>query len=477
MRLSRPAEARLPDFVERPRYPREAPDHHILHFGMGAFHRAHQAIYTDDAIAASGIAWGITGVSLRSPTVAAQLNPQDGLYTAAIRSGKETRQRLIGSVRQVLVAPVEPEKVIAAICAPRTHIISFTVTEKGYCRNASGGLDLTLAGNHSFYHYVREGLARRQEAGASGVTLLSCDNLAGNGRQLEALITQYLEATAPAQLRWFRDNCSCPATMVDRIVPAATASDLDGQATVLGMRDEAAVFTEPFTQWVIEERFAGARPRWEAGGAQFTGNVEPWETAKLRMLNGAHSALAYLGLARGHEFVHEAIADAHLRPLIERLMRDEAATSFAPSPDQNLARYADELLQRFANPALRHRLQQISMDGSQKIPQRWLDTLAFHQAGGRTCPAILTAIAAWVRFVRGDRWLVDDPRAAELKSLWGGNDAASVLDALFGPQGMFQGSWVAGSTDRTQLLNLIGGTAGSAASGNQNDFSMRSSVR
>jgi fructuronate reductase len=452
MRLSRLNASRLPDSVEQPRYERSTPDHRILHFGMGAFHRAHQAVYTDDAIAASGASWGITGVSLRSAAVASQLNPQDGLFTAAIRSGSATRQRLIGSVRQVLVASVDPESVIAAVADTSTCVISFTVTEKGYCRNAGGGLDLALAGDHSFYRYLRDGLTRRQKAGSSGVTLLSCDNLAGNGRQLETLFTQYLAATAPGLVRWFQDNCTCPSTMVDRIVPAATQADLDTQAAALGMRDEAAVFTEPFTQWVIEDRFAGPRPQWEAGGAQFTGNVEPWETAKLRMLNGAHSALAYLGLARGHEFVHQAIADPALRALVEQLMRVEAASSLKSSPGQDLARYADELMLRFANSALRHRLQQISMDGSQKIPQRWLDTLAFHQSGGRTCPAVLTALATWVRFVRGDRWQVDDPRAAEFKSLWSGNDAASVLDSLFGPQGIFCNSWVASPSDRALLL-------------------------
>jgi fructuronate reductase len=463
MRLSRFNVTQLPDSVERPRYARVTPDHGILHFGMGAFHRAHQAIYTEEAIAATGEAWGITGVSLRSPSAADQLNPQDGLYTVAIRTDDATHRRLIGAVRQVLVAPREPEAVITAVASPHTHIISFTVTEKGYCRDASGNLDLALANEHSFYRFVRDGLLRRQQAGLPGITLLSCDNLAGNGRQLEKLFTQYLEATAPGLGAWFRDNCSCPATMVDRIVPAATAADLDIQAAFLGMRDEAAVFTEPFTQWVIEDRFAGARPQWEAGGAVFTAHVEPWETAKLRMLNGAHSALAYLGLARGHEFVHEAIADPSLRALVETLMRDEAARSLTPAPGQDLDRYADELLQRFANPALKHRLQQISMDGSQKIPQRWLDTLAFHTKAGRSCPAILAALAAWLCFVRGDRWVVDDPRAAEFKALWKGSDAAGVVDALFGPQGTFQGSWQASGPDRALLLACMGGAPAPAA--------------
>lgn len=445
----------LPDAVERPGYLRTDPAFGIVHFGIGAFHRAHQAVCTDDAIRASGDIWGITGVSLRSPAVAAQLNPQDGLYTAAIRSGSETRQRLIGSVRKVLVGAADAQKIIEAVASPSTHIVSFTVSEKGYCRSPDGKLDLALAGELSLYRFVRDGLAARRQAGLSGVTLLCCDNLSSNGAQLQSLFTQYLEATAPDLTGWFQQNCTCPATMVDRIVPAASAADLDQHAALLGMRDEGAVFTEPFTQWVIEDNFAGPRPLWEAGGAQFTQDVHAWETAKLRMLNGAHSALAYLGLARGHEFVHEAIADPPLRQMVQHLMLDEAATSFTPSPDQDLERYAADLLQRFSNSALRHRLLQISMDGSQKIPQRWLQTLAFHQSRGRACPAILTAVAAWIRFVRGDRWPVDDPRAAELAALWQGGDMGQVVDALFGAQGMFRSSWVAGAADRAMLLAFL----------------------
>jgi fructuronate reductase len=468
MRLTARTAAQLPTSVEPLRYSRGTPTHGIVHFGLGAFHRAHQAIYTDDAIAATGDIWGITGISLRSPAVAEQLNPQDGLYTAVIRSGDSTRRRLIGAVRRVLVAPQNPAAVVAAVADPATRIVSFTVTEKGYCRDSTGNLDLALTGGHSLYRYLRDGLALRQQQGLPGVTLLSCDNLADNGRQLHKLFTQYLEANSPALVGWFQDQCTCPATMVDRIVPAPTAADLDEQAALLGMRDEAAVFTEPFTQWVIADHFAGPRPQWEAGGAQFTKEVASWETAKLRMLNGAHSALAYLGLARGHEFVHEAIADPHLQALVEHLMRDEAATSFAPAPEQDLDRYADELLQRFANPALKHRLAQISMDGSQKIPQRWLATLAAHQSTGRSCPAILTALAAWMRFIRGDRWPVNDPQAAALAVLWQRYDAAGVIDALFGAQGLFADSWVATRVDRTLLLTLLnvspqGGSAATPA--------------
>src|SRR5690606_8301856 len=195
---------------------------------------------------------------------------------------------------------------------------------------------------------------------------------AENGRQLEALLGEYLSSRSAGLAAWFAAECACPATMVDRIVPATTPADLDALEQRLGLRDEGAVFTERFSQWVIEDRFAGPRPGWEKVGAQLVGDVAPYETAKLRMLNGAHSALAYLGLERGHTFVHEAIADPGLRPLVEGLMRDEAATSFTPAPGQDLGAYADALVARFADPALNHRLIQIAMDGSQKIPQRWL---------------------------------------------------------------------------------------------------------
>jgi fructuronate reductase len=456
LRLSRASVDQLPAYIERPRYSIGAtPRYQIVHLGIGAFHRAHQAVYTNDANNAGNELWGITGVSLRSPDVAAQLNPQDGLYIATLRSSGDVRQRLIGAVRRVLVAPALPQAVVDAIADPRTEIVSFTVTEKGYCRAGGGKLDLQLADDNSLYRYLRDGLRQRCNTGYGGLTLLSCDNLSGNGAQLESLFAQYLEATAPELLPWFREHCTCPSTMVDRIVPASTLADLDRLEDQLGMRDDGAVFTEPFTQWVIEDRFAGPRPRWEIGGAQFTRNVHAYETAKLRMLNGAHSALAYLGLARGHTYVHQAITDLPLRALVERLMREEAATSFMPEKDQNLRQYADALLHRFANTALNHRLIQIAMDGSQKIPQRWLETLTVHQAQSRTCPAILTALAAWIAFVRGDQWKVDDPRAVELAALWQQGNASSVIDALFGPQGLFSATWVARDADRAALLTHL----------------------
>jgi fructuronate reductase len=213
--------------------------------------------------------------------------------------------------------------------------------------------------------------------------------------------------------------------------------------------------TEPFSQWVIEDRFAGPRPRWEAVGAEIVSDVAPYETAKLRMLNGAHSALAYLGLIYGHAFAHEAVANPAIRPLIEQLMRREAASSLTPAPGQDLAAYADALLARFANPALNHRLIQIAMDGSQKIPQRWLATLAHHQREGRQCPAIETAIAAWLRHIRGDNGPVDDPFAIPLSAAWKTAGADGIVDAVFGERGLLASDWQPSAADRARIAGLL----------------------
>lgn len=460
MRLGRETAAQLAASVERPGYDPASQKCGIVHFGIGAFHRAHQAAYTDAAMAAGDRDWRITGVSLRSADVAAQLNPQDGLYALVERSSDAVAMRLIGSVAGVIVAPAAPDDVIAAIASPDTHIVSFTVTEKGYVRRADGTLDTDnaalasdLSGGvpRTIYGFVAAGLARRKAAGLPGLTLLSCDNLADNGRQLAMLMSAYLEATDPALAEWFAAHCRCPGTMIDRIVPAMTAQDRAWVAAQIGVRDEGAIITEPFTQWVIEDDFAGPRPRWEAVGAQLVDDVRPYEAAKLRMLNGAHSALAYLGLDAGHEFVHQAVADPAIRPVIEAIMRGEAAATLDPASGIDTAAYADQLLERFANSALQHRLMQIAMDGSQKIPQRWLEPLAINQAASRASPATLQALTAWVRHVRGDVRSVDDPQADALAKLWKLYGADGIVDALFGPQGVFAATWTATPAEKAQL--------------------------
>lgn len=449
MKLSPETLDRLPPEVIRFDYDRAAQSIGIVHFGLGAFHRAHQAWYTDLAMSGGERGWGIAGVSLRSDAVARQLGPQDGMYSLTERGGAGDKTRIIGAVHEALVGERDRAAIVRHMAMLECHVVSFTVTEKGYARKADGSLDFTLA-EASFYPLLADGLALRRDAGLPGLTLLSCDNLPDNGRLLERLVRDWLAFREPDLVEWFESECRCPNTMVDRIVPATTSDDLDALEARLGLRDEGAVFAEPFSQWVIEDRFAGPRPGWDHVGAQLVGDVAPYETAKLRMLNGAHSALAYLGLERGHTFVHEAIADPSLRVLIETLMRREAAASFTPAVGQDLATYADALLARLANPALKHRLAQIAMDGSQKIPQRWLASLAVHQTCGELCEATLIALAAWLRHVRGDPW-VDDPLARELAAAWRENGLGGIIGALFGADGLIVSPWKPNESERAFL--------------------------
>jgi len=452
---------KLPAGVRTPGYPLPQ-TRGIVHLGLGAFHRAHEAVYTDDAMAAGERGWGITGVSLRSGQVRDQLEPQDGLYTVTQSGNRVEEIRLIGAIREVLVAPEDPLAVIEALAAADTHVVSVTITEKGYYRRPDQSLDMAAVpvagdlagGTQTLYGLLARAFALRRRRGLPGVTVLCCDNLADNGRQLERLLSQFLERVDPDSAAWLHRECACPASMVDRIVPATRSADLDRLDRQLGLHDQAAVMTEPFRQWVIEDRFAGPRPDWGAGGAQFVTDVAPYETAKLRMLNGAHSALAYLGLARGCEFVHEAIADPPLAALVNTLMREEAAGSFESAPGQDLMAYADLLVGRFANHARPHRLRQIAMDGSQKIPQRWLDTLRSAQSRGRRCPALLQALAAWIAFVRGDRFTVEDPWASDLARLWRDRGVEGIAAALFGPAGRFP-QWTATPADLAALTAAL----------------------
>ena len=460
MRLNEAALARVPRGIDRPTYDRAAQAVGIVHFGIGAFHRAHMAWYTDAAMNAGERDWMITGVSLRSPAVAGQLNPQDGIYTLVEKSAAGSHARLIGAVRNVLVASEDPAMVVAALAAPSTHIVSFTITEKGYCRAADGSLDPQQAGAGSMYRYLAEGLRRRKDAGLPGLTLLSCDNLSDNGQQLERLTRDYLTRHDPDLIEWFAAHCTCPATMIDRIVPATTDANRSEVYDLLGrIEDHACVVTEPFSQWVIEDRFAGPRPRWEDHGAELVADVRPYETAKLRMLNGAHSLLAYCGLQRGYSYVHEAIADAELRALSDRLMLAEAAPTIAAAASQDLSAYAAALTRRFANPALNHRLIQIAMDGSQKLPQRWLETVAIEQISGKACPAILTGLSAWLRHIRGDNqptWgPVDDPLAAPIADAWAQNAAEGIVAAMFGAQGLVSAIWVPSKDDTSQITQAL----------------------
>ncbi|WP_428150821.1 mannitol dehydrogenase family protein [Brevundimonas sp.] len=438
-RLSNAALAGLPTEVERPGYDRAAVRTGVVHLGIGAFHRAHQAVVFDDALRSGDLRWGVLGVSLRSPGVRDQLNPQDGLYSLVVRDGVDDRTRIIGAVQGVLVAPEDPAAVVAAMASPDVHLVTLTVTEKGYRLDpASGGLltadpdvaaDLAdLSAPRTAPGFLVAALAERRRAGVAPFTVVSCDNLPHNGARVRSAVLAMAQVHDPALAEWIETEGAFPQTMVDRIVPATTPEDIDTRAALLGARDEGMVKTEPFTQWVIENRFAGPRPDFAALGVQLTAEVAPWEDAKLRLLNGAHSSIAYLGGIAGHAFVHEVVAIPAFRTFVERLW-DEAGTTLNPPPGLDIPAYRRDLMARFSNPSLQHRTRQIAMDGSQKLPQRLLATIAARLDADQPIDALALGVAGWIKWQEGvtetgERFTVDDPMAATLATALAGADTA-----------------------------------------------------
>ncbi|HEX7328370.1 MAG TPA: mannitol dehydrogenase family protein [Casimicrobiaceae bacterium] len=404
---------RLPAAIGRPRYRPQAVPIGIVHLGIGAFHRAHQAIVTDDVLASEGGSWGICGVSLRSPDVRDRLAPQDGLYTAIERSAAGVRRRVVGSVREVLCLADERATVLQRLASPEVAIATLTVTEKGYCHQpATGKLDFAHpAIVHDLAHpdapvsapgVLVHALARRRESHGRPISIVCCDNLPGNGALVGALVRELAAALDPQLAAWIEREIAFPSTMVDRIVPATTPADVAENDAALGCEDRAPVVHEPFLQWVIEDRFAASRPPWEHAGATLTADVAPWETMKLRMLNGTHSALAYLGYLAGHQYVHEVVARPDFAAWADRFMSREVVPTLVVPPGADIDAYRDSLLARFANPALAHRTWQIAMDGSQKLPQRILATVRANLVTGREVGDAALAVAGWMRYVRGD---------------------------------------------------------------------------
>jgi fructuronate reductase len=424
--------------VIRPAYDRSSLQSGIVHLGIGAFMRAHLAVATEAAIAAGDSRWAIVGVSLRQPDTRDALQPQDGLYTLAIRDADaqgQPRQRLqvIGAVRSLLVAPEDPQAVLESIAAPATRIVSLTVTEKGYCHDpATGALRLDHPDIvHDLAHPMKPrtaigmlvyGLQLRYTRGLGPLTLMSLDNLPANGRVLRGALLRFAREIAPSLAERIAHECCFPCSMVDRIVPRTTDADRAAVSQALGCEDAWPVLGEPFFDWAVEDEFAADRPDWTLGGARFVREAEPWERLKLRMVNGTHSSIAYLGAMAGWQTVDQAIAKSPLREHIQALMCDEIEPTLPALPGLDLARYRSELLARFANPALAHRTQQIAMDGSQKLPQRLLGTVRDRLASKLPVLRLAMGVAAWMHYLRGvdelgQSYPIDDPHAAALTAL------------------------------------------------------------
>ena len=453
-RLSNATLASLPGTVRRPAYDRSRLVQGIVHLGLGAFARGHLCEYTEDALELEFGDWGITGASLQRPDQRDRLKPQDGLYTLLKRAPAGPELRVIGCVGDVLIAPENPAALVARLAAPETRIVSLTVTEKGYCHDpATGRLkadhpDIVHDLSHpqaprSAIGILVAALRARRAAGLGPFTALSCDNLPHNGGVLRGLVRDFAALSDDGLSQWIEAHGAFPATMVDRIVPATTEADIAEVTKLIGLEDAAPVIGEPFRQWAIQDAFAAGRPAWERVGAQMVSEVAPFEFMKLRMLNGAHSSLAYLGYLAGHETVAEASGDPVLARFLQGLWAEIIPTVPAPQ-GVVLGDYADALLARFRNPAIRHRTWQIAMDGSQKLPQRLLGTIRDRLKAGAPIDHLALGVAAWMRYVSGTDEKgavidVRDPLAAEFatRAKAAGRNAPALSRSLLGIEAIF----------------------------------------
>ncbi|HEY5803785.1 MAG TPA: mannitol dehydrogenase family protein [Lysobacter sp.] len=451
MRLNQSALATLPAEVIRPGYDRAGTRIGIVHIGVGAFHRAHQAVYLDDVLAREPD-WAICGVSLNSPDVRDALLPQDGLYALALL-GEKPSLRVIGSIRELLFAREQRAQVLARLADPLVRIVTLTITEKGYCLSG-GELDLahpdivndlaTPDAPDGAIGYVVAGLAARRKLRLPPFTVLSCDNLPDNGGKLGRAVVRYANQIDPELARWIESEVAFPCSMVDSITPATDDALRGRVAAQLGCNDAWPVQREAYTQWVVEDSFCNGRPRFEAVGVTMSNEIAGYDKAKLRLLNAPHSALAYLGSLMEIETVAQAMATPVLAGFVERLMHDGIAPNVQAPAGFNAGAYAAAILARFRNPAIQHRLLQIAWDGSQKLPVRLLGTISDALTAGRPIDLLCLPVAAWMQFVRRQARngvALVDPMAAVLAEVGlattgdatGDVDLFLALDAVFAP--------------------------------------------
>lgn len=437
--LSRATLSSLPATVATPAG-RPALQTGIVHFGPGAFHRAHQAAYIDRLLA-DDPRWGIAAVSMRSRGTVDALAAQDGLYTLAIRDAQPSLRVI--AAHSAFLGPEDAAQTTALLADPAVRLVTSTVTEKGYCLAPDGKLDLTHpdivhdltdAGmRRSVVGWIVAGLGARRAAGIAPFTVMPCDNLADNGRKLHAALIDYAGQFDAGLAAWIEAEVAVPCTMVDSITPASDTSFLSDLTAQLGVEDRAAVQREAFAQWVVEDLGVDFGPDLKAAGAILTSDVAAWERAKLRILNGAHSSIAYLGLLRGAASVAEAMQDAALARFADTMVRVEIQPFVGTVPGLDLDRYRADVMQRFRNPAIVHRLEQIAIDGSQKIPYRLGDSLAANRGAGVMPQHIVTALAGWIVFLH-DRARagtpIADPHAATMAELAAGTDAPTFARVL-----------------------------------------------
>jgi fructuronate reductase len=398
--------------ADRPDYDRAQCGIGIVHFGPGAFHRAHQAYYTDKAVAIGGGNWGICGVSLNSRGAAEALTPQNGLYTLAVKD-KAPNYRIIGCLKEVLCAKDNSDLVFERLTAKTTFFVTLTITEKGYALSPTGELDLSNAAIAndilsprspvSAIGYLVEACRRRHIENHAPLTLISCDNLPENGEKLKTACLEFARQIDSDLADYIETSIRFPSTMVDSITPASDAALFEDVKANIGLTDHGAVQREQFTQWVIEDNLPLNRPAWVRAGVIITPDVKAFEKTKLRILNGAHITLTYLGLLLGLDTVEDAINHPKLSLFVDRLIEQESIPTIQPPQGLDLKQYWSATKARFENPHIRHLLEQISHDGSQKIPARIFPVIQYYQEQNKLSPFACFVVSAWIEFNRRRR--------------------------------------------------------------------------
>lgn len=454
----------LPDTVRQPQFDRTKLKPGIVHIGIGAFHRAHQAVFTQRALEAEFGPWGIIAVNLRSPEPVEALATQDGLYSITTRSEAGDQSEVIGATVDWICAASDRARVFSVLADAAIRVVTLTVSEKAYGLDpATGGLDhthLAVAADLKrpdapvgVLGFLVEGLALRRAAGLAPFTVLCCDNLPSNGKVVRRLVLEMARLRDSALADWIADKGRFPCSMVDRIVPAATDTTRLRAERLLGAKDALAIDTEPFLQWVIEDDFVSGLPAWEAGGAIFAGNVEPYEKMKLRLLNGTHTLLAHLGILGNLDYIRDVMAVPHLAARA-RMHMEEVVATLDPVPGIDLAAYIDDLLARFSNPTIDHRNIQIALDTTQKLPQRLLAPTVDMLAKGETAAATAYAVGAWMASVkkRGD---CGDPRRSEVLAAAASMDATDPSASFFAIPGLFPPELIAARDWRDRINSAI----------------------
>ncbi|TPL68626.1 mannitol dehydrogenase family protein [Mesorhizobium sp. B2-3-15] len=466
---------RLPAAVQKPSYDRAVLSPGMAHLGVGAFHRCHQAEYTDDLLSRRFDRWGIVGINIRPPALAETLGRQDGLYTRLIRENDDVEARVIGSIVKVVDSQDSAAPALEVLVSADIELVTMTVTEKGYCHVPStGALDLDhpdivhdLANPEaprSVPGILTRALERRRATHGRKLTLLSCDNIPTNGVILENVVRSFAERRGNGLADWIAANAAFPSAMVDRIAPAVTQDDLDSVERRFGYRDAAVAVGEPFRQWVIEKKFAGRMPRWDLAGATFVDDVTPFEHLKMRVLNGAQTTLATLGVLAGLEHTSDAIADPLLSVFVRRMLVEQTLPTLMPVAGMNPSAYVEQSLGRLKNTAIRHRNHQIATDGSQKIVQRLLNPIRDRLNLGASIGLLSVPVAGWMAYLIlasarfGKRWPVSDPYAGKVAAIADetGHDARALASAILAIDTIFDPGLAADETFRQAVTSALG---------------------